>query len=263
LVREVNAKTDLGPTGKGGSGSHYFLCNDNQEYVVKFDLSKQKTIINELVGGSLAGEIKLPAPEVVIVNITKEFFDTATEELKKKKVQVGKHIGITRLPKKTWDFDYWKDDMLKPKTLTNQNDLYGVISFDNWVINTDRNNQGNNMLELLENDQVRYWMVDLGHCFLDNNWTIERLKKEAEQEKLMDVFPYIKERIDTLEDFSTWFKSIEKMEKKKINEIVDSVPPSWPLSKEEKSLLINLIQLRRKYPRNIICSKQEVLGLAN
>lgn len=263
LVREVDAKTDLGPTGKGGSGSHYFLCNDGQEYVIKFNLSKHKTIINELVAGTLADEMKLPAPEMVIVNITNEFFETATGELKTKKVQVGKHIGIKRLPKTCWDFDYWKDEMLKPKTLTNKKDLYGVISFDNWIINTDRNNQGNNMLELLENDQVRYWMIDFGHCFLNSSWTIESLKKESEQEKLMNVFPYLKEKIETLADFSSWFEIVEKIEDKKINEIVESIPPSWPLTNEEKLFLINLIKLRRNLPRTIICNHQGDLGLAN
>lgn len=262
-VQEINAKSDLGPTPRGGSGSHYFLCDDNQEYIVKFNQSKLKTIINELVAISLAGEMKLPAPEVAIVSISQEFLDVATDELKKKKVQAGKHVGIKRLPTKTWDFYYWKDEMLKSKNLINQNDLYGAVSFDNWVINTDRDNPGNNMLELLKEDKIRYWMVDFGHCFLNNNWNIESLNQESKKQNLMNVFKFIKERIDNIKDFSKWFETVEKIKDKKINEIVDSIPPSWPLTKEEKLFLIELIMERRKCPRRIICDKKGDLGIAN
>ena len=262
-VREVNAKTDLGPTPKGGSGSHYFLCGDDQEYIVKFDQSKQKTIINELVAISLAREMNLPAPEVTIVNISQEFLDDATAELKKKKIQAGKHVGIKRLPKKTWDLDYWKDEMLKSKNLTNQNDLFGVVSFDNWIINTDRDNAGNNMLELLEDNKIRYWMVDFGHCFLDNNWNIERLMQESKKQNLMNIYKFIKEKIDNIQDFLKWFETIEKIKDEKIKEIVDYVPPSWLLSREEKLFLTEFIQQRKVCPRKIICNKKGDMGIAN
>ena len=61
----VNAIRDQGPVGKGGSGSHFFSCDDEKEYIVKF-ADMTKTAVNELVGGSLALKINLPTPHLAL-----------------------------------------------------------------------------------------------------------------------------------------------------------------------------------------------------
>jgi len=259
----VNAISDLGSTKKGGSGSHYFFCDDDSEYVVKFFQANTKTTTNELVAGILALEINLSAPDLVIVNISKQVLAESGDDIKNRKIQPGKHVGIKRLPDKTWDFEYWTDDLLKGKSLVNKDELYGVVCFDNWVINTDRDNTGNNMLQLLPKNEIRYWMVDFGHCFINNSWTEDSLKNKKEDTELMKVFSFIKNNLDTFQKFQSWFKKIENLHDNKLNDIVKSIPPSWTLSTGEKKILLEILKHRRTFPRRIISDDENRRNLVN
>ena len=262
MVDEITAKFDLGPVGKGVSKSHYFLCTDGREYIVKFDQPRQKTIINELVAGTLAMLIQLPAPGVAIVNITKEFLTEATDELRNKNIRVGKHMGIRRLPQKTWDFDYWTDEMLRSKNPVNVKDIYGTICFDNWVMNSDRNNMGNNMLESIDKNSIKYWMVDLGHCFLHNMWTKQDLGKHENDETFGVPFPFMRDQIVDVDGFVGWFDTLEDVQDAEIDGIMDSIPPNWPANTDEKQSLRRFIKLRKQMPRKVICDKEDLFDNA-
>lgn len=88
VITILNAKTDLGPVGKGGSGSHYCLCEDGNEYVVKFS-DIYKTSINELIAGLIATKMNLPSPDVVIINLPEFMILESTEDIKDRKIQLG------------------------------------------------------------------------------------------------------------------------------------------------------------------------------
>ena len=110
------------------------ICDDDKEYVVKFVEANTKTTVNEWVAGSLALGINLPTPNVVQVNISKEIIDLS-DELKKRNIESGLHVGMERLPKESsWDFQYINDQMLAGKELINGDKLYGVITFDNFLL---------------------------------------------------------------------------------------------------------------------------------
>ena len=65
--------------GRGGSGSHFFSCDDNQEYIVKF-VDNTKTVVNELVA----------ALKALIYNITWVYHE---RELKSH----DKYLCVTRI----------------------------------------------------------------------------------------------------------------------------------------------------------------------
>lgn len=95
----INAIRDLGRVRKGGSNAHFFLCDDGNEYLVKFvDSGQTKTAINELVGGSLALKLNLPTPNTVLVNVSQDIIQLS-DELRQRNILVGTHIGFQRLPK--------------------------------------------------------------------------------------------------------------------------------------------------------------------
>lgn len=74
MLPTVNAIRDLGLVGRGGSGAHFFSCDDNKEYVVKF-VDNTKTAVNELVGSSLALKIRLPTPQIAFVKAGNGYFN--------------------------------------------------------------------------------------------------------------------------------------------------------------------------------------------
>lgn len=153
--------------------------------------------------------------------------------------------------------------MLDKKVLVNNESLYGVVAFDNWLLNTDRDNEGNNMFQLLDDDKIQYWMVDFGHCFLHNNWTAIELEGKRKQEELVNMLGYVKERITKFDDFCPWFDAIEKFDDREIDYIVNAIPSSWPLSKTEKQTLLNVIKDRKPFSRKNITAHREKFNLGS
>jgi hypothetical protein len=259
-VTIVNAIRDLGAVGKGGSGSHFFQCDDGKEYVVKFAaLAPDKTVINELIGGSLAMILKLPTPKMVLVMLSVEII-TLSEDLRRKNIQPGIHLGIERLPKDCWDFDTLPANFLSKNELINREDLYGVVTFDNWLLNTDRNNPGNNMLELLPKNKMRYVMIDFGHCLTGNVWD-QTLQIQMANANLMPFYTYFLGHINQLEDFEAWFVLLEGVSDRDIDTVVSNVPPAWSLSNTEKQVVIDFIKHRRYLPRSVIIASKSVFGI--
>lgn len=259
-LKTLQVVRDLGPVGKGASNAHYFLCEDANEYVVKFMHTQHgKTVINELVGSSLALKIKLPTPDVVLVNLSEEIV-TLSDDLKKRNIQPGIHVGILRLPKDALDFSYLTDDMLLDKNLINNDELYGVINFDNWLINTDRNNPGNNMIEFLPDNKMRFVIIDFGHCFTGPSWNTT-LQESKSKEEIMSAFPFILRRLIGMNGFENWFNEIENLNDTEVDVIVSSIPNSWNLTDKEKEVLLDFIKHRKKLVRKIICDNKVKLNL--
>lgn len=255
----VNAVRDLGRVGKGGSHSHFFSCDDGNEYLVKFAApAPNKTVINELVGGALALLLNLPAPEIALVQIPPSI--VALSDLQRRGIAAGLHLGIRRLPRDCWDFDTLPPDFLGRNTLINVDQLYGVITFDNWLLNTDRNNSGNNMLQLLPKNQMRYVMIDFGHCFGGDSWN-ESLAGQEDNNNLMPFFPYFLGHINRLTNFEAWFMSLERLPDSEIESVLSRIPTTWSLTAGEKQVLLNLIKHRRYLPRSIIIANRSVLRI--
>lgn len=257
-MNTVTAIRDLGKVDTGGSNAHFFLCSDQKEYVVKFVESGKKTTVNELVGGTLAWSLKLPTPRIVKVMITEGLINLQ-DELKKRNIPAGFHIGIERLPSSAWSFNYPIEEKLHDKTLINTSELYGVIGFDNWVINTDRDNKGNNMIDFLPNNKIKYMMIDFGHCFTNNEWN-ENLQNSINSTNMMGVFNFIKRHVRDFVDFEYWIKEIESFQDNVIDSIVSNVPDTWNLSPNERAILLNFIISRKRLIRAIVNNNRTTIG---
>lgn len=248
-VSFVTATRYLGPVGKGVSGSQFFDCDDNNEYLVKF-FDRRKTIINELVGGCLAMRIGLPTPKVSLVQITHDLINLS-DGLKTRKVESGLHVG-SRLQNIT-DFDKITLQTLDDYTLVNHQDLYGVVCFDTWLLNGDRDNRGNNMIEFLSNDRIRYWMVDFSHCFTGSDWTESSLAIEKHSLGLMPMFNDLFQKYLTdKRNFNDWFDRLDTVLDAEIQDIIDTIPVQWSLHPGERSEILDTIKLRRGLVRIII-----------
>jgi hypothetical protein len=145
-------------------------------------------------------------------------------------------------------------------TIINPNDVYGTICFDHWLLNVDRSNDGNNMIEILPDNKVRYIIIDFGHCFTSNNWN-ESLQNSKEISQLMPIFWFCKENIKQIHRFESWFTAIESMADDHINSVIASVPRGWNLPFKESMLLADVIKYRRNLPRHIITVNRGELGI--
>ncbi len=211
MLQIVSAITDLGHI-KGLSGAHFFSCDDNKEYIVKF-VDGTKTAVNEIVGGSLALKIGLPTPNLALVNVNQDIIKFSSD-LSQRNIREGVHIGFSRLPTNTEDFHLLNNQSFVTKTLENEQDLYGVICFDNWVLNVDRNNVGNNMIEALAHNKIRYYMVDFGHCFTGNGWD-EGIENSKDNLQLTDLLQFFYQYIKDFGKFEIWFSTIKMKDGRK------------------------------------------------
>ncbi len=252
-IRTVNAITDMGKLG-GAAGSHRFLCDDENDYIVKFVNPQNKIAINELVAGSIATELGLPTPGKVLVNISQEVIEDS-EGLADQLIPLNPHIGSNVLPKEGEDFKKFSEGKLNEMKLTNVESLYGIVAFDNWIHNTDRNNKGNNMITFLPRTKIRLVMIDFSHCFGGDNWTGDILNQIRDQDAPISNFPYIQRQLTDNSKFEQWIQKIENFQNERIDDILNCIPNTWNFDEAEKTILANFLQTRRGMVRRIITER--------
>jgi hypothetical protein len=247
-LRRVNAISAHEKAPIGVSGAWFLHCDDGFTYIVKF-LDDTKAVLNEFVGGNLCKSLTLPTPDIVLVRIERNLLD----HLGLESIAEGDHIGFKKL-QNSFDFNS-PLTKLHLSNIINGNSISGVLCFDNWVLNRDRANNGNNMINL-ENGVPVYYMIDFGHCFLSNSWTPPELDANRKTEE----FCYIQEQLNpfiNLDDTNLWLARIQKFSIEEINCIVNSVPEYWSQFSSEdrrslKSLLIDRKDLVGKVIYNFL-----------
>ena len=97
-LKTVNAETDLGKVGKGGSNARFVLCDDGVEYIVKYVKTQgQRLFINELVGALSGNLMGCDVPEFSLVKFDQGFIKSS-QDLKNQKIKEGVFPGVSRIP---------------------------------------------------------------------------------------------------------------------------------------------------------------------
>ncbi len=256
MLPTVNAVRDLQVTDVGVSRAHIMACSDGNKYVVKFvriTSPNNKTVINELIGGSIASRIGLPCPETVLVSISPEFIKNS-DELTRDGIREGLHIGSKFVGGQ--NFYKFRPEYLVGKHLTNTDDLYGVITFDNWVLNSDRDNIGNNLIEFLPNSEMYYRMIDFGHCFTGDTWNANQLSQRINDPNIVPCLWFVRDNTTDVSKFEQWFKIVEELGDEEIAGILADTPKDWNLANDERECLLALINTRRKAVRTYILASR-------
>lgn len=192
----------------------------------------------------------LPVPKVALVRITQDLINLS-QDLQTRNVKEGIHIGS--MLQNITDFDKIALQGLDGKLLVNPADLYGVVCFDTWLLNTDRINPGNNMIEFLSNDRIRYWMIDFSHCFTGVDWTETSLAREKHKQEVMPRFNrFFGKYVTNPQGFNDWFNRLESIHDSDIQDIIDGIPQQWSLKAGERVEISNTIKVRRDLARHII-----------
>jgi len=230
---------------RGSAGSHAFTCDDGRTYFVKFN-DGTRTVVNEFVGYSLAGFLGLPVPESRLVTVSQELID-ASQTLGGRGIVAGVHHGTVWLE----GFSDFRGVLVREMVLKNAEVLPGLIVLDNLVLNIDRNNPGNNLLQKTETG-LEFRSVDFSEILSGRNWTVKTLSASKNVSYLMPVFTVLALSVKGLTSFSPWLEMVEGLTSEKVHQILDEVPATWRVTEEERSVVYDFILGRKMLVRGIL-----------
>jgi hypothetical protein len=241
LLKIVNAETDLGRVGKGGSNARFILCDDGSEYIVKYEKNQgQRLFINELVGALSGNLMGCVVPEFSLVKFDQEFINSS-HDLKDKNIKGGFFPGISRIKNAV---DLCSNQSI-PSDLENIHKLPYVVIFDNWVINKDRNNCGNLIISF-SNGLKSFYQIDNGHILGGPQWNLDSLVRIISDSEFQPLFASIADNVREGRFVSEALWSLETVDDKSIQDLVSQIPAEWADDVEVIKEQINIFLSKRK-----------------
>ena len=241
-VRDLNLK-------KGTTRSHAFECDDGRTYCVKFK-DGTRAVINEHVGYALARFLELPVPESRHVLVPQELID-ASDDLRNRGIAAGVHHG-----------SLWLDGCVEfsmtsvNPPLANADVLPGLVVLDNLILNWDRNNVGNNLLQTMADGCLEYRTVDFDEILAGPRWTLETMDMVKTTSNLMSLFPVIARSVKDLGSFSPWLEKVEAISMEMVGQVLSEVPSSWEIGEGEKAAISEFILTRKARVRGVLMANK-------
>jgi hypothetical protein len=242
----------------GKSNAHLITFNDGNDYVVKFfQPGFEKTLPNEWIGYCLARYLQMPVPYGRIVDIPKDFLESA---------EVPDLLQISDVPYQFASL-YVPDcvdghEVAEISGLTNYESLASIILFDYWVGNQDRTRK--NILFQAQtkdagkgcgeqqtqdfnkvDDHYHLWAIDHAEILGGFNWQLADLEGlsngivKSTAHKIMASF------IENEDEFYKQIEAIQTIPILLMEEIVALIPEEWGVSKEERKAIVTSLLYRR------------------
>lgn len=181
-IRTVQANRYVTPLRQGGSLPAVIEADDGRQYVMKFAGAGQgrKALIAELLAGEIGRTLGLTVPEIVFVEMDKEFGrsepDPEIQDLLR--ASVGLNLGLAYLPGAV-EYNSLLKFPLPPEEAAR------IVWFDALVTNVDRTPRNVNML-LWES---RLWLIDHGaSLYFHHSWP-------GYAERAASPFPMIRQHV--------------------------------------------------------------------
>lgn len=254
MTRYLKPILHLQQLPKGRSKPQLIRFNNGKEYVVKFINNKSGTrvLVNEYVAGKLAQLLSLPVVPFRVVYIAKKFINE-NPTLFEHNFQSGYQLASLYITDSAVLKKFLPLDQIYEIKISNRDKLAGIIAFDYWIGNYDRN-RSNVLLKLLPNGEYHCYMIDHGHVFGKSSWTIETLKEIIPNmaTSWRKVHSRFFSMLQGKEDIATHIDKIMKVPDQMIHQIVHSIPRDWDVSDQEKEALAEYL----------IQSKKSLLGLS-
>ncbi|PYZ94674.1 hypothetical protein CR194_03850 [Salipaludibacillus keqinensis] len=233
-----------------GDNAHIIECSDGKKYVVKFGNKKkkrEKELVNEYVVGQLASHLSLPVPPSKLVFISSDFIE-------KNSTRKTLHAGLqfaTLYIEDSIGFPPEGEGPLFEQILNKEEELAGIMIFDQWVNNTDR---GRNNI-LFENRQHGdyVYMIDHGRCFPGGyGWNCKTLKNSPQYRLKMPVYKWILSMLESEEALYLFAERMKAVPHEKILNIVDGIPAEWTITTDEKEALIEFLIKEKENSREVV-----------
>lgn len=163
-IRTVEATRYVTPLREGGSLPAIVEASDDGMYVVKFHGAGQgpKSLIAELISGEIGRALRLPVPEIVLVELDPILAnaepDPEIQELIRK--SGGLNLGLDFLPG-SLAFAPAAPPALSPELAAR------IVWFDAFTLNVDRTPRNPNLLSW----HGKPWLIDHGaSLYFQHNW---------------------------------------------------------------------------------------------
>jgi hypothetical protein len=245
-IRTVKACKDLGRQPKGGSGSHLFDCEDERPYVVKFS-DGSKSAVNEFVSYEVSKPLSAPVYEHILVD-TDESLIKQSPDLTQRGIQAGLHHGV-EYHSTAKDLDGQQSEGLH---ILNAESVPVVVVLDNWLLNTDRGNAGNILLEPNEGG----WKVIATdfNCSFGGNWDVQTISATIANRNLVNTHPIITTNVTGESPFNQALETLQKVDYSYLQSVVDTIPATWTISVDERIALLNFLESRKAIVPEVIAT---------
>jgi hypothetical protein len=234
---------------KGHSRPHLIHFNDGNDYVVKCKDNPTGTrmLVNEYVAGELAKLLTLPAAPSRTVYITREFIE-GNPQLSASGFSSGNQFaslyiaGCVYLPKEI--------ESTQPIKITNREQLAGVIAFDYWLGNVDRNRK-NLLLKPMPQGGYQFYMIDQGYCFMHSMWTVDTLQASPDMsDSWRKAHRLCFSLLQGEAGIADYIKKIIEVPRSTLQRVVGSIPADWEVSDLERQALIEyLVESQYRLPQ--------------
>ena len=236
------AREYLGEVGVGATSPLFFRANDGHIYIVKIMKNPLggKVLANEHIASYFGRMLGLPFPISKHIYITKEWLIQHPHL-----IDIGISDGVHFASRYLEDVAYAIPESLP--TVTNRNEVAGMMLFDHLFHNADRAHNRKNMLLVSIDDQLyRLYGIDHSHLFRSGRWTVHSLHDWEYRIRIYDQNLYGIFLSDWISasDFLPYIYMIDQIDDRMIKACLRSIPREWLPDIEERKALFRFIKTR-------------------
>jgi hypothetical protein len=208
-----------------------------------------RILANEIVAGEIAALLGLPCAEVATVEVSSDFLDlnSSLRDQYTPRISPGNHFGVVEIR------DRWRNP---PRPLiakvANKDDFPGVVLFDVWTLNTDRNNDGNYLIVKPQFAPNRFYFstIDHGMCFAGPGWN-ESIATQVDARNFT-IIPEVASEIRGTNPFLPCLSKAETIPDAQLRQILDAIPEDWQVTEAERGALLEFLVKRRAKLKEIL-----------
>ncbi|WP_134699042.1 HipA family kinase [Ammoniphilus sp. YIM 78166] len=221
---------------KGKSYPQLIEFSDGFRYIVKFKNNPQgtKQIVNEYIGCQLAKHLHLPVPDSKLVSIDQSFIEQMHGR-ERYPFTSGRQFASLSIKRKK----RIKKEFPPPSSIVNTDVLPGIVVFDHWLSNDDRN-RNNILLKRKKRGGYCVFIIDQGNCFPGGfRWTIDTLREYPRPIRKRPFHQWILSMLSHPDELNRYIYNVKQLPESLLWETITSLPDDWNISWDEKSALFN------------------------
>lgn len=222
----------LRPMAYGKSQPHLIKFSDHRKYVVKFKNNVQgnRVLISEYIVNKLAALLDLPVPPCKAVTVPDSFI-RRHPPLSESHFQSGTQFASRYIDRCISLFDILPRPL--KEEIVNRKQAAGLIVFDLWVSNRDRNSK-NILLKPVGERRYALHMIDHANC-IKRSGNVVQFKRFGF--KYNFAYRWCISILDDGKELLPYVKKIVALPNEDIYDVIRSIPDDWNVTENEKKNL--------------------------
>ncbi len=227
----------LEAASSGGSRSHIMASEDGSIFFVKFKENPQgiRVLVNELVANKIACLLDLPCPEGFIAELGERFLlASKISPMDGKTISPGQHFCCRQIE----NIYHGVPRNLIPN-VKNTKHFPGIILFDMFVNNSDRNSDGNYLIVNAKDNSYELCIIDHGHCFGNPVWDTTITDRVGTWSQ--SILPPMANYIRGFNPFQEYIEKVKTLSNKLFSSMVADIPNEWEINESERRALTGFL----------------------